>query len=125
VWEEGFFSQLMDLLQHKILTRDDDSWVCEIGADGGFVVKDGDCFLSKNFLPGPDWNMDLGCAVKKVWKSLAPSKIVIFLGNSCYKNFLLVLISPVAVYFSPPRNCFVFGVIRRWNPRLICLRHVV
>jgi hypothetical protein len=78
VWEEELFSQLMDLLQHKELTRDDDSWFCEIGADGGFAVKDGYCFLSKNFLPGPDWNMDLGCAVKNVWKSLAPSKIVIF-----------------------------------------------
>jgi hypothetical protein len=78
VWEGELLVQLLELLRHINLSLVDDSWKCEIGADGEYSVKDGYFFLAQNFLPPRVWNGVDGSVVKRVWVSLAPSKIVIF-----------------------------------------------
>jgi hypothetical protein len=77
VWEGDLLSQLLELLSQINLSLFDDSWKCEIGADGEYTVKDGYCFLAQNFLPPPVWNGVDGSVVMRVWVSLAQSKIVI------------------------------------------------
>jgi hypothetical protein len=68
----------MELIGHAKLSLFQDSWICVIGADGEYAVKDGYCFLRKTFLPELELSEDVGRIVKKNWASLAPLKVIIF-----------------------------------------------
>jgi hypothetical protein len=78
VWEDELLSQMLELISHTILSFVDASWICTIGADGGYTVKDGYCCLYKNFLPAVSSFEGSGRVVKWVWESLAPMKVKIF-----------------------------------------------
>jgi hypothetical protein len=78
VWEGELLVQLLELLWHVSLTHVEDSWVCTIGGEGVYTVKDGYFFLAKNFLPEVGWFDVGGSVVKRVWESFAPTKVVIF-----------------------------------------------
>jgi hypothetical protein len=78
VWEGELLVQLLEILRQVSLTHVEDSWGCSIGGEGRFTVKEGYFFLAKNFLPEVGW-FDVGSSiVKRVWESLAPSKVVTF-----------------------------------------------
>jgi hypothetical protein len=79
MWEEELLGNLMELIGHVKLSLNNDSWVCDMGAEEGYSVKEGYNFLCKNFLPEVVQNESVGRALKKVWVSLAPMKIMIFL----------------------------------------------
>jgi hypothetical protein len=78
MWEEELLGNLMELIGHVKLSLNNDSWVCDMGVDEGYSVKDGYHYLSKNFLPEVVQNESVGRVLKKVWESFAPSKIIIF-----------------------------------------------
>jgi hypothetical protein len=78
VWEEEFCSNLLNILGSVILTYQDDLWKCEIGDDGVYSVKDGYWFLSENFLPHLNLNIDCRRVLKGIWDSFSPLKVVIF-----------------------------------------------
>jgi hypothetical protein len=79
VWEKEHLMEMMGLLGEANLTRVADSWICNIGdVDEGYVVKEGYGFLSDNFLPPSELN-DSDCLVmKRLWDSMALSKVIIF-----------------------------------------------
>jgi hypothetical protein len=68
----------MELINQVNFSSFQDKWVCGIGVDRDYVVKDGYCFLSNNFLPRLVSSGDVGRLVKKVWESFAPMKVIIF-----------------------------------------------
>ncbi|KAK2360932.1 hypothetical protein QL285_086149 [Trifolium repens] len=84
VWEEELCSNLLNILGSVNLTYQDDSWKCEIGDDGVYSVKDGYRFLSENFLPQLNLNIDCRRVLKGIWDSFSPLKVVIF----CWKLVL-------------------------------------
>jgi hypothetical protein len=56
----------------------EDSWICVIGSDVEFTVKNGYVFLSENFLPHTNLQ-DSECRILKcAWESLAPMKVKVF-----------------------------------------------
>jgi hypothetical protein len=77
-WEDELLVQLMELINQVNFSSFQDKWVCGIGVDRDYVVKDGYCFLSNNFLPRLVSSGDVGRLVKKVWESFAPMKVIIF-----------------------------------------------
>jgi hypothetical protein len=78
MWEEELLENLMELIGHVKLSLNNDSWVCDMGAEEGYSVKDGYHFLSKNFLPEVVQNESVRRVLKMVWESFAPMKIMIF-----------------------------------------------
>jgi hypothetical protein len=76
-WEDELLVQLMDLIGEMNFSSSQDTWVCGIGADGEYAVKDGYCFISKNFLPSLVSSGVVG-QVKKVWESFALMKVIMF-----------------------------------------------
>jgi hypothetical protein len=78
MWEEELLGNLMELIGHVKLSLNNDSWVCDMGAEDGYSAKEGYNFLCKKFLPEVVQNESVGWALKKVWESLAPMKIMIF-----------------------------------------------
>jgi hypothetical protein len=78
VWEDELLKNLLVVLGAITLSSAIDSWRCSIGVDGGYTVKDGYGFLSKNFLPEVDGNGTSVGVVNRVWESLAPMKVIIF-----------------------------------------------
>jgi hypothetical protein len=70
VWEDESLLKLLELLADTTLSFVNDTWWCTIRVDGGYTVKDGYCFLSKNFLPAVEGEGDIVGVVKRVWESL-------------------------------------------------------
>jgi hypothetical protein len=78
VLEGDLLLHLLELLRHVSLSHMEDSWVCTIGGEGVYTVKDGYYFLANTFLPEVGgYDVD-GSIVKRVWESYAPTKVVIF-----------------------------------------------
>ncbi|PNX63158.1 pantothenate synthetase, partial [Trifolium pratense] len=78
VWEEEALTQLLALIGGTAISHMEDSWVCDIGVEEGYTVKDGYAFLCKNFLPDTNLNQEECRVLKHIWKSLAPLKVKIF-----------------------------------------------
>jgi hypothetical protein len=84
IWEEELLSNLLNIIGSANLALHDDSWICEIGDDGVYSVKEGYRFLSDNFLPHLNLNNDCRRVLKGLWDSIAQLKVVIF----CWKLVL-------------------------------------
>lgn len=78
VWEEELERNLVELVENVNLNHDEDLWMCDIGVDGVYSVRDGYVFLSENVLPQVDINGDICRVLKMNWESLAPLKVLIF-----------------------------------------------
>ncbi|MCI22138.1 RNA-directed DNA polymerase (Reverse transcriptase) [Trifolium medium] len=89
VWEDELLTQLMEVIGEVIFSRFDDSWVCAIGDDGGYTVKDGYRFLSDNFSPVIEVVDSLCRVLKRVWKKLSSIE-----GH----NLLLAIIATMFAY---------------------------
>jgi hypothetical protein len=78
VWEGELLNQLMAQIGGVEISQVEDSWLCEIGMDEGYTVKNGYTSLNENF--SPVMNLTEGeCRVlNQTWKSLAPMKVKIF-----------------------------------------------
>ncbi|GAU29821.1 hypothetical protein TSUD_223670 [Trifolium subterraneum] len=74
VWEEDLLCQLKGMLSRVKLSVSDDSWVSTISVDGIYTVKVGYWFLSLNFLPDTNFNMDECRSMKHLWDSFALQK---------------------------------------------------
>ncbi|GAU29809.1 hypothetical protein TSUD_223550 [Trifolium subterraneum] len=53
-WEEALIEELNVFLREARLTKEEDGWVCNVGADDNYKVKEGYVFLCQNFLPPTD-----------------------------------------------------------------------
>ncbi|MCI08601.1 putative ribonuclease H protein, partial [Trifolium medium] len=78
VWEEELLNQLMAQLGQVTISQVEDSWVCVVGADGKYTVKNGYAFLSENFLPLLELDESECRVLNQVWESLSPMKVQIF-----------------------------------------------
>ncbi|GAU29855.1 hypothetical protein TSUD_379450 [Trifolium subterraneum] len=78
VWEEELADMLDTILTPIQLSHSNDEWRCHHATGGRFSVSSLYCFLSGSILPpislNPDFVRDLGF----LWKSWAPSKVVVF-----------------------------------------------
>ncbi|MCI32806.1 hypothetical protein A2U01_0054020 [Trifolium medium] len=78
VWEEELLDNLFRLTVAVNFTLNPDSWLCSIGVEGIYTVKEGYNFLASNFLPPSTLN-PLECRLlNSVWFSYAPAKTIIF-----------------------------------------------
>jgi hypothetical protein len=78
VWEEERRDMLVNILTPIQLSNSIDAWKCHYSTGGTFSVSSLYCYLSGIIIPPislePDIIRDLGF----VWKSLAPSKVIVF-----------------------------------------------
>jgi hypothetical protein len=59
VWEEELERNLVEVVENVNLNHVEDLWMCDIGVDGVYSVREGYAFLSENFLPQVEINGDL------------------------------------------------------------------
>jgi hypothetical protein len=76
IWEEDYFSHLMEVITSVPITKEKDSWTY---IDGGiFTVRYMFSYLCKKFLPPSPLVLSSVGVTARVWESWTPLKVIIF-----------------------------------------------
>ncbi|MCH92386.1 putative non-LTR retroelement reverse transcriptase, partial [Trifolium medium] len=77
-WEEEEVSHLVVLLDNVVLSIEEDSWRWVLDPEGCFSVKSSFVMFSREMVEGINLSFLETSIFRKIWKSPAPSKVVVF-----------------------------------------------